>query len=63
MVLTCNRVDNLIRLTERSVCYLIHREVIMFESVDEKRGGMPWGMIAGLLAFAGLLVAGYFVVS
>jgi hypothetical protein len=35
----------------------------MFESVEEKKGGMPWGVIAGLLAFAGLLVAGYFVVS
>jgi hypothetical protein len=35
----------------------------MFESVDEKKRGMPWGVIAGLIAFAGLLVAGYFVVS
>jgi hypothetical protein len=35
----------------------------MFDSVDEKKGGVPWGMIAGLLAFAGLLVAGYFAVS
>ena len=35
----------------------------MFESVDEKKGGMPWGVIAGLLAFAALVVAGYFVVS
>lgn len=35
----------------------------MFESVDEKKGGMPWGVIAGLLAFAGLVVAGYFAVT
>lgn len=35
----------------------------MFESVDEKKGGMPWGVIAGLIAFAGLIAAGYFVVT
>ncbi len=35
----------------------------MFESVEEKKSGMPWGVIAGLLAFAALVVAGYFVVS
>jgi hypothetical protein len=35
----------------------------MFESVEEKKSGMPWGVIAGLVAFAGLLVAGYFFVS
>ena len=35
----------------------------MFESVEGKKGGMPWGVIAGLVAFAALLAAGYFVVS
>jgi hypothetical protein len=35
----------------------------MFESVEEKKGGMPWGVIAGLIAFAGLLAAGYFVIT
>ena len=35
----------------------------MFESVEEKKSGMPWGVIAGLVAFAALLTAGYFVVT
>jgi hypothetical protein len=35
----------------------------MFESVDEKKGGMPWGVIAGLIAFAGLVAVGYFAVT
>lgn len=42
---------------------LNNREVIMFESVEEKKGGTPWGVIAGLVAFAGLLAAGYFVIT
>jgi hypothetical protein len=35
----------------------------MFDGVDEKRGGIPWGVISGLVAFAALLVVGYFVVT
>ena len=35
----------------------------MFDSVEEKKSGLPWGVIAGLIAFAGLVATGYFVVT
>lgn len=35
----------------------------MFDAVEEKRGGVPWGILGGLLAFGGLLVAGYFLIN
>jgi hypothetical protein len=52
-----------IRLTWKAYCLALYREVTMFESVDEKKGGMPWGVIAGLIAFAGLVAVGYFAVT
>lgn len=55
--------DYLIRLTCGSISLLIYQEVIMFESVEEKKSGFPWGVIAGVLAFGALLAAGYFVVT
>lgn len=36
----------------------------MFETaVQERHIGVPWGVIAGLIAFAALLVGGYFLVT
>ena len=35
----------------------------MFSQVDEKTGGMPWGILGALGAFGVLLVAGYFLIS
>lgn len=35
----------------------------MFDQVDEKTGGVPWVALGGLAAFAGLLVAGYFMIQ
>ena len=36
----------------------------MFETaVAEKRTGVPWGLIAGVGAFAVLIVGGYFLVT
>lgn len=36
----------------------------MFETaVQETPTGVPWGIIAGLAAFAALLVSGYFLVT
>ncbi len=35
----------------------------MFDAVDGKQGGMPWGMLGGLVAFAALLVAGYYIIT
>ena len=36
----------------------------MFETaVIQERTGVPWGVIAGFVAFALLLVSGYFLVT
>ncbi len=35
----------------------------MFDAVEEKKGGVPWGIVGGLAAFAALLVAGYFMIG
>ena len=35
----------------------------MFDAVEEKKGGMPWVLVGGLAAFAGLLAAGYFMIN
>lgn len=35
----------------------------MFDAVEEKKGGLPWGILGGLLAFAALLAVGYLMVS
>lgn len=35
----------------------------MFDQVEDQHQKSPWGMLGGLLAFAALLVAGYFLVS
>jgi hypothetical protein len=35
----------------------------MFDAVEERKGGVPWGILGGLAAFAALLAAGYFIIS
>lgn len=35
----------------------------MFSQVGEKGGGMPWGILGGILGFAALLVAGYLMIT
>jgi hypothetical protein len=36
----------------------------MFETaVQEKRTGILWGIVAGLVAFAGLLATGYMLIT
>lgn len=35
----------------------------MFDAVEERKGGVPWGILGGLAAFGALLVAGYFMVN
>jgi hypothetical protein len=38
--------------------------IIMFETaVQEKRTGIPWGIIMGVAALAGLLGAGYMLIT
>ena len=35
----------------------------MFDGVDKKSGGIPWGIITGLAAFGVLLAVGYVMVN
>ena len=35
----------------------------MFDDVEKKSGGVPWGLITGLAAFVGLLAVGYLIVT
>ncbi len=35
----------------------------MFDEVEKKSGGIPWGVITGLAAFGVLLAVGYMIVS
>lgn len=35
----------------------------MFDAVEEKKGGIPWVLIGGLVAFGGLIAAGYMMVG
>ena len=35
----------------------------MFDEVEKRSGGVPWGLITGLAAFVALLAVGYFVVT
>jgi hypothetical protein len=35
----------------------------MFDAVEERKGGVPWGILGGLAAFAALLAAGYFIIT
>ena len=55
------------RLSERNRNHLrlyTQRSNIMFETaVQEKRTGIPWGIIMGVAALAGLLGAGYMLIT
>lgn len=35
----------------------------MSDQAGEGSGGMPWGILGGLLAFGALLAAGYFIIT
>ncbi len=35
----------------------------MFDQVEEKKSGQSWIVLGGLAAFAGLLAAGYMMIS
>jgi hypothetical protein len=35
----------------------------MFDQVEDKSGAKPWGILGGLLAFAAILAAGYYMIT
>jgi hypothetical protein len=35
----------------------------MFEAVEERKAGMPWGILGGLAAFGALLAVGYLIIN